>query len=230
MGMFDNQDLQDEINVLRRGNHNLDRKVDEIEQKASSQSKIISDKGKKIFEQDKIIVDKAEQISRQSKIIGDKENKISEQDKIIRELTKIKNQMRSGNYTHDEINSPRIKIVKSIGVLLIIVSLIFAYLLVEKTIENSFSEKIIWTIYLFSQFSGLYLAGFGKSLTINSLSSFSIYLSVCFLIVVTLIVLYVLEVIALNSLTNVYGLMAINSIGIPMFIYLERKLINRLEL
>jgi hypothetical protein len=118
--------------------------------------------------------------------------------------------------------------IRSIGVLFIITSIVSGYFIATKG-SFTFDTRIIWSIYLVCQFSGLYLAGYGKQLTTKSMQFFAIYLSIAFLIVTASIISAISGIINLKISENIIYLAAINSSGIAVLIYIERKAINLLN-
>ena len=123
----------------------------------------------------------------------------------------------------DKITNPRIIIIKIVGALLILSSLVFSFLLITREPETGVVNTLLWSLYLFSQFSGLYLSGFGTLTTSESLYNLSLYLIAGFVILSIIMMGVMLGMITLNPLVNLVGLLVVNSLGIPLIVYIERK-------
>lgn len=116
-------------------------------------------------------------------------------------------------------------LVRAIGFFLLFVSIAFAYLLTAKEFPAVYLFTS-WSVYLFSQFAGLYLCGYGRPLEVKSILWFGIYMTLIFLGMTAVVIFSLL---GLNDITinpNILTLACVNSTGILVLMYAERETIR----
>lgn len=113
-------------------------------------------------------------------------------------------------------------LIRAMGLLFISVSLVYGFILVTQQTTN-YTNYTTWSIYIFCQFGGLYMCGYGKALSIKSFQIFGLYMITLFLIVVVSIGLAIFGQIDIDVNTNVIIFVSVNAIGIPLLVYLERE-------
>ena len=151
----------------------------------------------------------------------------------ITELNKIKNNQENeiknltkricneGNKSTN-ITSKVIQIfIHLLGFSLLTTSLLFAKNLISIENANEWPEYI-WELYIFSQFSGLYLLRYGTPTTLRSMMFFGIYMTTLLAILIGFFVFSLINNESGQIGINLILLSALNSIGIPILIYVER--------
>ncbi len=112
--------------------------------------------------------------------------------------------------------------VRSLGAAMLFSSWAFAaYLALAKGSEES--HQLTWALYLFAQFVGLYLLGFGAHTTLRSLSILGSYLSALAVACAAATGLSVMKYVDLFASDQLVALGLVNAIGIPLLIYVERR-------
>jgi hypothetical protein len=122
-----------------------------------------------------------------------------------------------------EANLTAIRIfVQGLGAAMLLVSMLFGgHLALAK--EYKEYNQLIWFLYCFTQFLGMYLLGFGTRTTLRSLSLLGSYMSTLTVISVVAIGLSLMQYVNILAVDHVVVLGAVNAIGIPLLIYVERR-------
>lgn len=112
--------------------------------------------------------------------------------------------------------------VRGLGLALLVASLLFGGdLALAKGYPQS--NQLIWFLYCFTQFSGLYLFGFGTHTTLRSLSVLGSYMSLLTVISTLAVCAGLMHVVDVFAIREVMLLGAVNALGLPILIYVERR-------
>lgn len=112
--------------------------------------------------------------------------------------------------------------VRGLGLALLIASLLFGGDLALAK-GHPQSNQLIWFLYCFTQFSGLYLFGFGTHTTLRSLSVLASYMSLLTVISTLAVCAGLMHVVDVFAIHEVMLLGAVNALGLPILIYVERR-------
>ncbi|MEW6372195.1 MAG: hypothetical protein AB1584_14760 [Pseudomonadota bacterium] len=112
--------------------------------------------------------------------------------------------------------------VRGLGGALLCASIAFAvYLALGKGYAES--RQLIWSLYIFTQFIGMYLLGFGAHTTLRSLSLLGSYMSTVTVISAVAIGMTVMKYANLLDTDQLVALGGVNALGVPLLIYVERR-------
>jgi Fe2+ transport system protein B len=165
-------------------------------------------------EQEKREQEKREKEKREQEKREQEKREQEKREKEKRELSKIK---QNSNYAY----------IKTIGFLLLFGSWFFLYSLIFEFNKIPVSHIIVWGLYLFTQFFGLYLIGFGTLTGLHSLIVMGKYMSTIFIIIITIVILSIFNFLKLSLNIDLSLLIAINSLGIFTIIYVEKKMLKK---
>ena len=198
--MFDNGDkikaLEFQLENVRKYTTRLEREAAEIEHKA------------------------ADKLKSADLLITQLQGVINKNEIIISELT-----ITIANYAdipHRTLSAIQI-FVRALGLTLLIASLALARSLGYNVVADS-NYTTIWGLYLFCQFAGLYLVGFGTPTTLRSITIFGTYMCTLLTIIATIIVASLIGLLENPITQELIFLAIVNSIGVPTLIYVERRL------
>lgn len=171
----------------------------------------ISDREK--FKLESQLVERQNQIDELTSAVAERDRRIEEMAKVVRDQNDIPVKALTAIQVF----------IRILGIALVIASLLLARSLGVGAIGDE-RYGTVWILYLFCQFAGLYLAGFGAPTDLRSITIFGVYMCSILVVVSASIVSSLLNVISISLTPELFWLAAINAIGVPILIYVERRI------